>query len=50
MTNKEYLEMELRLSVQKLGEDDPVTMNVKRQLQFQAGFRKASSLKSEPTF
>jgi hypothetical protein len=41
MTNKEYLEMELRLSVQKPGEDDPVTMNVKRQLQFQAGFRKA---------
>jgi hypothetical protein len=32
MTNKEYLEMELRLSVQQFGEDDPVTLNLKRQL------------------
>ena len=32
MTNKEYLEMELRLSVQKFGEDDPVTLGINRQL------------------
>jgi hypothetical protein len=55
MTNKKYLEMELRLSVRKFGENDPVTLGIKRQLQeieqrtlsgqspeilqFQAGFR-----------
>jgi hypothetical protein len=32
MTNKEYLEMELQLSVQKFGENDPVTLNLKPQL------------------
>jgi hypothetical protein len=32
MTNKEYLEMELQLSVQKFGEEDPVTLGTKRQL------------------
>jgi hypothetical protein len=58
---KEYLEIELRLSVQKFGEDDPVTLGIKRQLQeiehrtlsgqspeilqFQAGFRKAKEPK-----
>ena len=57
MTNKEYLEMELRMSVQEYGEDAPVTQNIKRQLremqekqppylqQFQAGFRKAKTPK-----
>jgi hypothetical protein len=56
MTNKEYLEMQLRLSVQEYGETDPVTLEIKRQLaeieqrklsgqdpqllQFVAGFRK----------
>jgi hypothetical protein len=45
MNNEEYLEIELRYSVQKYGEDDPVTMNLKRQLQFQAGFRKAKQPK-----
>jgi hypothetical protein len=32
MTNKEYLDMELRLSVQKFGGEDPVTLGIKRQL------------------
>jgi hypothetical protein len=32
VTNKEYLEMELQLSVQKFGEEDPVTLGIKRQL------------------
>ena len=32
MTNKQYLEMELRYSVQKFGENAPVTQGIKRQL------------------